>query len=88
MSNELPFRTVLSILLQCQLWYSGHQPGLPLIGFKVQISMNSLWKTKFEFLKKINCKKASGVDGSGRSVVTLHDRNKIVMTVERTRGED
>lgn len=28
------------------------------------------------------------VDESGRSVVTVNDRHKIAMTVERTRGED
>ena len=33
-------------------------------------------------------KKLSEVNGSGRSVVTLHDRQKILMTVERTREEE
>ena len=33
-------------------------------------------------------KKVSGVDGSRGSVVTVHDYDKSVMTVERTREEE
>jgi hypothetical protein len=44
-------------------------------------------KTKFVSFEKITLKELSEVNGSRRSVVTLHDRKKILMTEERT-GEE
>jgi hypothetical protein len=55
------------------------------VWFRVRISIT---KIKFVIYEKITLKKLSEVNGSGRSVVTLHDHQKILMTVERTREEE
>ncbi|EFX62208.1 hypothetical protein DAPPUDRAFT_120425 [Daphnia pulex] len=60
---------------------------LPFTWFGVRISIKSERKTKFVIFEKFRLNKLSEVNGSGISVVTLHDRKKILMTEETTEEE-